>query len=72
MELEDVCCLHLPLWQSVLTIVVVRSEQGGKSLLPLLEGLLLCAEECTCLKDGPCTSSWVGVSGSFAVTCGLS
>lgn len=25
----------------------------------------------SCLKDGPCTSSWVGVPGSFAVTCGL-
>lgn len=40
---EGVFCLCLPLWQSVLSSVVVSPEEGGKSLLFLFECLLLCA-----------------------------
>lgn len=63
MELEDACCLHLHLWQSVLNIIVVRSEQGGKSSLLLLESLLLCAE----LFEGWSLHFYLG--GSFRQFC---
>lgn len=41
---EGVFCLCLPLWQSVLSSLVVSSEEGGKSLLFVFERSLLCAE----------------------------